>query len=638
MAKKNGGLFGGLFDFNGDGKTDLGEAFIASKIFEECMKRSDDADDDFSLDDDLDLDLIPSKDYSWRSYCEDGSEFCIFPDDYETEEEYEEALKEAKYAWRDTCEDGSDAGIFPDDYETEEEYTEALEEARHAWRDTCEDGVDVGVDPDDYNTEEEYEQALEEAKAADTGITLSLSVECPALDRLEAIKESDFPNKRRFNAAYTLANEFICYSSDEYEQREKDCCRFIVEKADTVLAANYLSHESGFLYSQAIKDNFKLPISLPDEDETREFEFYQAICKISKKDIPLSFEVWSWSLEQFLPYAKYDSSAQADLTSGVISELYHFPDNYMVELVRYMDKHPDFRQRIADGGNEAAHDYANLIVTAIRDNLRSTAAAVFETCLKLARGQWKAINSLTESTISWCKDYKEVESIEFFRGSLLPLVKAIEIGMVQDEIEGWEKEIAEYIDRIEQQSDKYAFSRRYAWRKTVPSGEKYNLDPLYYESEQAYLEALQERKYGWREWYKDRDTLGLDVGDFETQEDFREAFNARMTEKRQNDRKKREAERLQRQESPIDRKENIEDQTIYTICGVVFANTMRPYNYKTDDPTIKLGDQVLVPVGDSEAVGTVVSVGQFLRIAAPFPIDKMKTIIRKVKDSSNRPE
>lgn len=158
MAKKNGGLFGGLFDFNGDGKTDLGEEFIAYKIFEGCMKGNDDTDDDFSLDDDLDLDLIPSKDYSWRSYCEDGSEFCVFPEDYETEEE--------------------------------------------------------------------YEQALEEAKADGGGTTLSLSVEYPALDKLEAIK-----------------------------------------------------------------DNFKLPISLPDEDETREFEFYQAICKIAKKDVPLSFEV-----------------------------------------------------------------------------------------------------------------------------------------------------------------------------------------------------------------------------------------------------------------------------------------------------------------------------------------------------------
>lgn len=177
------------------------------------------------------------------------SDVCIFPDDYETEDEYTEALEEAKHAWRDTCEDVSDFGVDPEVYETEEEYSEALDEARSSWRDTCEDGADAGADPDDYDTEEEYEQALEEAKDAGGGITLSLSVECPALDKPEEIKESDFPNKRRYNAAYTLANEFICYGSDEYEQREKDCCKFILEKADTVPAANYLSHEAGFLYT-----------------------------------------------------------------------------------------------------------------------------------------------------------------------------------------------------------------------------------------------------------------------------------------------------------------------------------------------------------------------------------------------------
>lgn len=49
MASKNDDLFGGMFDFNGDGKTDLGEQFIAYKIFEEVTKEdnpdSDDPDD-----------------------------------------------------------------------------------------------------------------------------------------------------------------------------------------------------------------------------------------------------------------------------------------------------------------------------------------------------------------------------------------------------------------------------------------------------------------------------------------------------------------------------------------------------------------------------------------------------------------
>ena len=51
------------------------------------------------------------------------------PENYDTEDEFEEALNEAKYGWRDLCEDGSDYDLDPEDYETEEEYMDALEDA-----------------------------------------------------------------------------------------------------------------------------------------------------------------------------------------------------------------------------------------------------------------------------------------------------------------------------------------------------------------------------------------------------------------------------------------------------------------------------------------------------------------------------
>ena len=50
--------------------------------------------------------------------------------------------------------------------------------------------------------------------------------------------------------------------------------------------------------------------------------------------------------------------------------------------------------------------------------------------------------------------------MEFFRDNLLPMVKAIQLGMVQDEITEWEKDIAEYIDRVEYECEKYAFIRK----------------------------------------------------------------------------------------------------------------------------------------------------------------------------------
>lgn len=61
--------------------------------------------------------------------------------------------------------------------------------------------------------------------------------------------------------------------------------------------------------------------------------------------------------------------------------------------------------------------------------------------------------------ITGCKSYEECESMKCFRDKLLPIVKAVDIGMVQDEIAEWEKEIAEYINRVED-NDKYE-----AWKE-----------------------------------------------------------------------------------------------------------------------------------------------------------------------------
>lgn len=98
--------------------------------------------------------------FDWRKYCEDGSEYSLDPEDYETENEYEEALEEAKYGWRDVAEDGSKYGLHPEDYETEDEYEEALEDVKCGWRSNAPDGSDAGIKPNDYESEEEYLEAL----------------------------------------------------------------------------------------------------------------------------------------------------------------------------------------------------------------------------------------------------------------------------------------------------------------------------------------------------------------------------------------------------------------------------------------------------------------------------------------------
>ena len=90
-----------------------------------------------------------------NSYILDDPIFCDIP---------EAKVNDNRYAWRLNCEDGSEYGIYPEDYETREEYHEAIHREKYAWRDWCEDDTEHGVDPDDYETEDEYEEALEEAR------------------------------------------------------------------------------------------------------------------------------------------------------------------------------------------------------------------------------------------------------------------------------------------------------------------------------------------------------------------------------------------------------------------------------------------------------------------------------------------
>lgn len=563
--KNDEGLFGGLFDFNGDGKTTWDEEFIAYKIFEECTKDEDDSDSDF--DSDLFDDTDDSDKYEWRIFCEDGTEYGVYPEDYETEEEYENALDEAKYGWRDNCEDGAEYGIEPDDYETEEEYEEALAEERE--------------------------------RISNAEITIDFSVECPALDKLDKIREEDYPNKRRYNAVYTLANELVFYGDSEYEKKLKARCRFIIDNADTIPAADYLTHDGEFLYAQAIKDNFSVPCSLPDEDETRKLEFYEVLCKIAKYDVPLSFEVWSWCMEQFLPYAEYDDCCGNDLSAEVIDELYSFPDDYITKLVHHMSDNDSFCQTVMTAGGAQADSIPELIVETINEGLFETAEYLFRVGLENLCGNRKKIIAFTDEVILLCKNYEELESVEYFRDNLLPLVKAIPLGKAESKIAQWEKEIAVYIDFVETECEQYAYTRKNAWRKAVPSGEEYGLDPLDFDTEQEYLDAL----------------------------------NAEV-----NDASQPETDEILNEQEKIE--EYVSDKTVYTYCGVLLPFSSRPYSFRTEDNTIQIGDTVIVPVGenDKEMKGRVVSIGQYLRLSAPYPVEKTKLIIRKAEEGSENKE
>lgn len=114
--------------------------------------------------------------YAWRLNCEDGSEYGISPVNYETRDEYHEALHREKYAWREWCEDGTDFGLDPDDFETEDEYEEALEDAKQAAEET-EDEDDLSLEAENFSVDGDADVIEDEI-----GSSVAPSVEDAALD------------------------------------------------------------------------------------------------------------------------------------------------------------------------------------------------------------------------------------------------------------------------------------------------------------------------------------------------------------------------------------------------------------------------------------------------------------------------
>ena len=52
-----------------------------------------------------------------------------YNDDYDSYSYSDSCSDKPDYSWRDICDDGSEYGIDPEDYETEDEYLDALSEA-----------------------------------------------------------------------------------------------------------------------------------------------------------------------------------------------------------------------------------------------------------------------------------------------------------------------------------------------------------------------------------------------------------------------------------------------------------------------------------------------------------------------------
>lgn len=525
---------------------------------------------------------------------------------------------------------------------------------------------DYGISPFDYDTEEEYLEAVAEAEA-DTEddeefvspiieipikVALDFSVEIPALDRLDAIKECDFPNKRMYEAAcekVKLETGLILGLDEKAKEHNIRQCDFILEYHEKYIAAKYLSIQLGeFLYAQAVKENFDLPFNIPDEDEqmvTPVDDLFRQIHKKCKKQL---FPIWKWLIENFVPYMDYSSDNGYSLSTGVIANGSYIDDKFISELANYIAENNFFGKVIMELSPSLDNEYGTLFAHLLKNKHFDLVKEMFKICAN------KDIDSAHICGVIYgfmeaCSNYNELETMELFEQHIFPLIKAIDKPDIQDNISAWEDEIKEYYNYCEDNCEQYQFTRKNAWRKQhKKEAEKLGLNVLYYDSEEEYLQDYNAEKYSWRDSYTTDDTYGLNPSDFETEDALNKAISKKIEQEEKQAAKeyklaeettstlKTQAQSRQNSSYSEDMK-RFEDDTIYTFIGVLFPYTSHHYHYLTDDDSITIGDYVVVPVGvdNKESVAKVVSVEKHLRISAPFPVEKTKKIIGKyVKDDT----
>lgn len=99
----------------------------------------------------------PKKDNIWREHCEDGSQYGINPEDFNSADAYEQALYDIKNA---------DCISHQDQSETiNGETKQSVTTKRYIWRKYCENGDKYGINPDDYETADEYYEAINRVKS-----------------------------------------------------------------------------------------------------------------------------------------------------------------------------------------------------------------------------------------------------------------------------------------------------------------------------------------------------------------------------------------------------------------------------------------------------------------------------------------
>lgn len=475
-----------FFDRNGNGQMDFSEELLAMKVFEDALPGEEPASCDEMENDGLDDGLSDDTDLEDINSLIDQDLGLHSPDFLEEDSE-------------------GDAAIWDD-----------LEDDEDVWDDS-----------------------QEEAEGPVAYLTFSVESREERFAK-QGVRREDYPSQRVYDAAcdlIDLQNGKGYVPSASTRQREIDRRRFLVEGG--CVAARYLTVHDGFLYAQAVKENFTLPIEVPDEDERPVTALDELFLDLAEEDPALAVRVWAWIIQEFGPYPQYMDGTWMPF-NGLLYLTFRFPPEFQEIALEELCQNSDFRRGLLETSPEFP-DVDAYIAYALSHGREDQAATLLQSALKNPHGKGVLYEELVKDMMSHMIEGRDPEPWEALERTVFPILEGLPDKRTQRLLPQWKEEVAQRIQ----------------WRRPRP--------------------APQPPQYA--------DPLAAT------------------------------------------------DKTVYTFCGVRFPGWQRVYYYRTDDETLSVGDQVLVPGRDGPTPAEVVSIQKHRRDTAPYPVDRAKFVVGKLNDT-----
>ena len=284
--------------------------------------------------------------------------------------------------------------------------------------------------------ETERDDSQEEAEGPVAYLTFSVESREERFAK-QGVRREDYPSQRVYDAAcdlIDLQNGKGYVPSASTRQREIDRRRFLVEGG--CVAARYLTLHDGFLYAQAVKENFPLPIEVPDEDERPVTSLDDLFLDLAEEDPALAVRVWAWIIREFGPYPQYMDGVWMPF-NGLLYLTFRFPPEFREIALEELCQNSDFRRGLLETSPDLAY--------ALSHGREDQATTLLKSALKNPHGKGVRYEELVQSIFYHMPEARDPEPWEALERTVFPILEGLPDKRTQRLLPQWKEEVAQRI-------------------------------------------------------------------------------------------------------------------------------------------------------------------------------------------------